>query len=147
MTLVHVAALSGPYVVAVCVAALLFVALRRLPERPGDGRREPPTWRKALLLGVSLGATTYLLGLMTGSSLQPEESCANASGRAPGTALEAVDRSYLPLSHTCRWADGAVHEMVPGWVNPALLAWATLTVLCLSVPLRDLKPRNAHPSE
>jgi hypothetical protein len=144
MTFSHIAATSGPYVLAVLVATVVFAVLRRRTGEPGHVRREPPMWVKGLCLSTALGIVTYLFGLMTGSSLQVEESCLQASGRAPGTRLASADRGYLPLTHTCEWADGSTYEMVPGWINPALLGCAVLTALCLSIPLRAVMARTGR---
>ncbi|WP_053764132.1 hypothetical protein [Streptomyces sp. AS58] len=138
----HFAADLGPYFLAVLVATVLFAVLRPKAGEPASHRQEPPMWVKGLCLSLAVGAVTYLFGLMAGSSLQAEETCVSESGRAPDTRLESIDRGYLPLTNTCEWADGSTYEMVPGWVNPALLGCAAFAALCLSIPVRAVKART-----
>lgn len=71
---------------------------------------------------------TYLVGSLAGASLDPEEACHRAG--------EAYDQAYrranfeeytrwFPLRNKCH----ADYDLVPTWVNPALV---TLTVLALA---------------
>ncbi|GAA3007600.1 hypothetical protein [Streptomyces fulvorobeus] len=83
----------------------------------------------AVLLLVATG-TTYLVGSMAGTSLDPEESC-HAVG-------QNYDRAYIRehFEEQTRWfplrdACNADHDLVPVWVNPALVALPTLAVASL----------------
>jgi hypothetical protein len=136
----------GPFVLAVLVPAGLFILLRPSMlrsnhlrpngDRPATGRREPPVWGKGLALSLAVAAPTYLFGLLSGFSVQVAETCAREAGRGPEHRLDTFHQSYLPLSNTCRWDDGATYDLVPGWVNPSLLGCVLFAVLCLSVPVR-----------
>ncbi|CAL9284460.1 hypothetical protein [Streptomyces sp. SudanB66_2053] len=91
------------------------------PLLRGTWRRDPAwfAWTAALLL---LGAgAAYLVGSLAGASLDPEEACHRAG--------EPYDREYrranfdeytrwFPLHDRCH----ADYDLVPAWVNPALVA-------------------------
>ncbi|MCP9945128.1 hypothetical protein LUX12_10630 [Streptomyces somaliensis] len=91
--------------------------------------RHSPAWFAWSALFLLLGAgVTYLVGSLAGASLDPEEACHRAG--------EAYDQAYrranfeeytrwFPLRNKCH----ADYDLVPTWVNPALV---TLTVLALA---------------
>ncbi|MEV0728257.1 hypothetical protein [Polymorphospora sp. NPDC050346] len=77
-------------------------------------------------------AVTWFVGVFSGSSLDPKESC-----RAAGATYDDAYRSlqwrehsrWFPLHNWCN----ADYDLVPVWVNPALVSLALLATVCLGV--------------
>lgn len=100
---------------------------------------------------VALGVVVYAFmayrvlqaGGFTTTSLRG--ACAEAAtGRASATYRLSedvvVDRTFLPLTATCRWSGGTGAELVRaawwGWTGPALVVLGLLVVLVLRVTAR-----------
>ncbi|MEU4153554.1 hypothetical protein [Streptomyces sp. NPDC026659] len=98
-----------------------------------DGRwRHSAAWFSgtAALLLMATGVT-YLSGALAGASLDPEEAC-HADGQTYDAAyrrahLDAYTR-WFPLHDKCN----AGYDLVPGWVNPALVTLPVLAVACVA---------------
>lgn len=101
------------------------------PLLSGTWRRSPAwfAWSAVLLL---LGAgVSYLVGSLAGASLDPEEACHGAGqtyDRAYRRAHFAEYTRWFPLHDRCH----AGYDLVPAWVNPALVALPVLALLCLA---------------
>lgn len=101
------------------------------PLFSGTWRRSPSwfTWSAVLLLlgtGVS-----YLVGSLAGASLDPEEACHKAGqtyDRAYRRANFEEYTQWFPLHDRCH----AGYDLVPAWVNPALVVLPVLALLCLA---------------
>jgi hypothetical protein len=84
----------------------------------------------AILLVLGTGGV-YLVGALAGASLDPEEAC-----HAEGQRYDAEYRranlddygQWFPLHDKCH----AGYDLVPIWVNPALVALPVLAVACLA---------------
>ncbi|MEZ3178722.1 hypothetical protein KYY02_08395 [Streptomyces pimonensis] len=101
------------------------------PLLSGTWRRSPAwfTWSAVLLL---LGAgVSYLIGSLAGASLDPEEACHRAGqtyDRAYRRANFEEYTRWFPLHDKCH----AGYDLVPAWVNPALVVLPVLALLCLA---------------
>ncbi|MCC3650760.1 hypothetical protein LIX60_04555 [Streptomyces sp. S07_1.15] len=110
----------------------------------GTWRRNPAwlTWSAVLLL---MGAgVTYLIGsLVPITSLDPEEAC-NKAGQAFDWTYRRTNfeeyTQWFPLHNKCN----AGYDLIPAWVNPALVALPALALLCLAhaVLLAVIQRRN-----
>ncbi|MFH8371125.1 hypothetical protein [Streptomyces sp. NPDC018031] len=105
------------------------------PLLSGTWRRSPAwfTWSAVLLL---LGAgVTYLIGSLAGASLDPAEACHRA-GQSYDTAYRRANfeeyTRWFPLHNRCH----AGYDLVPAWVNPALVILPVLALLCLTYTVR-----------
>ncbi|MCF4140131.1 hypothetical protein L1856_29840 [Streptomyces sp. Tue 6430] len=105
------------------------------PLFSGTWRRSPAwfTWSAVLLL---LGTgVTYLVGSLAGASLDPEEACHEAGqtyDRAYRRANFDEYTRWFPLHDKCH----AGYDLVPAWVNPALVVLPVLALLCLAHAVR-----------
>lgn len=85
-----------------------------------------------LLLGTGV---TYLIGSLAGASLDPEEAC-HAAGQTYDRAYRRANfdeyTRWYPLHDKCH----AGYDLVPGWVNPALVVLPVLAVACLVYSIR-----------
>ncbi len=100
------------------------------------GRWRTPGWF-VVTAGLCLVATavTWLIGGLAGNSLDAEESC-----RAIGATYDQSYRSthwqepsqWFPLHDKCN----ATYDLVPAWVNPALVGLPLLAVICLGLAVR-----------
>lgn len=88
----------------------------------------------AVLLVLATGAT-YLVGILAGVSLDPEEAC-HAVGQPYDQAYRTANldeyTQWFPLHDRCH----AGYDLVPGWVNPALVVLPVLAVACLAYATR-----------
>ncbi|MGW4233528.1 hypothetical protein ACWEF9_30435 [Streptomyces sp. NPDC004980] len=88
----------------------------------------------AVLLVVATGVT-YLGGSLAGGSLDPEEAC-HADGQTYDPEYRRANfREYtqwFPLHDRCH----AGYDLVPAWVNPALVALPVLALACLAYAVR-----------
>ncbi|MFF0466162.1 hypothetical protein ACFYPX_01775 [Micromonospora zamorensis] len=97
------------------------------------GRWKTPGWFVATA-GLSICATagTWFVGAFAGSSMSSEESCQQA-GVTYDSAYRAVhwreSSRWFPLHDRCN----ATHDLVPAWVNPALVLLSLLAVTCIGV--------------
>ncbi|MFJ9719055.1 hypothetical protein ACIRPQ_24495 [Streptomyces sp. NPDC101213] len=85
-----------------------------------------------LVLGTGV---TYLVGSLAGASLDPEEACHGAGqtyDRAHRRANFDECTRWFPLHDRCH----AGYDLVPAWVNPALVALPVLALLCLAHAVR-----------
>ncbi|MGW8747100.1 hypothetical protein [Streptomyces sp. NPDC055794] len=107
----------------------------RPPFSPGSWSRSPAlfAWSAVLLL-LGTGAT-YLAGSLAGASLDPEEACHRAGERYDGAYRRENFAEYtrwFPLHDRCH----AGYDLVPAWVNPALVVLPALALLCLANAVR-----------
>ncbi|WP_037679004.1 hypothetical protein [Streptomyces albus] len=98
----------------------------------GTWRRNPAwlSWSAVLLL---MGAgVTYLIGsLVPITSLDPEEACSKAGQAFDWTYRRTNFAEYtrwFPLHNKCN----AGYDLIPAWVNPALVALPALALLYLA---------------
>ncbi|MET8115619.1 hypothetical protein [Streptomyces prasinus] len=105
------------------------------PLLSGAWRRSPAwfLWSAVfLLLGSGI---TYLIGSLAGASLDPEEACHRVGQTYDHAYLDAhfeEHRRWFPLYKKCH----AGYDLVPSWVNPALVALPVLALLCLACAVR-----------
>ncbi|MFE9975791.1 hypothetical protein ACFYRD_35055 [Streptomyces hirsutus] len=105
------------------------------PLLSGTWRRSPAwfVWSAVLLLlGTGI---TYLIGSLAGASLDPEEACHQAGQTYDHAYLDAhfeEHTRWFPLYNKCH----AGYDLVPAWVNPALVALPVLALLCLAHAVR-----------
>ncbi|HWU09590.1 MAG TPA: hypothetical protein VN520_24975 [Streptomyces sp.] len=87
----------------------------------------------ALLLLVGTGVT-YLVGSLV-AGLDPEEAC-HADGQRYDREYRRANfgeyTQWFPLHDKCH----AGYDLVPGWVNPTLVALPVLAVACLAWAVR-----------
>lgn len=117
-------------------AAIAVLLLLWLWGRPlFTGRCRTPSWFIATAgLFVGGAAVTWLIGAFAGSSLDPEESC-----HAAGVTYDEAYRSAhwrepsrrFPLHNKCN----AEYDLVPVWINPALVLLLLLAITCLGVAI------------
>ncbi|MCP9956740.1 hypothetical protein [Streptomyces sudanensis] len=121
------------FFVLVAVLLVLLVGLGLWSHALFSGTwRRSPAWFAWSALFLLLGTgVTYLAGSLAGASLDPEEACHRAG--------EPYDRAYrranveeygrwFPLHDRCH----AGYDLVPAWVNPALVTLAALALACLA---------------
>ncbi|MBG0569294.1 hypothetical protein [Actinoplanes aureus] len=99
------------------------------------GRWRRPGWFVATaVLGVLAAAVTWFIGAFAGG-LDPEESC-HTSGTTYDPAYRAAHwrepSRWFPLHDRCN----ADYDLVPAWVNPALVLLAVLVAACLGMAAR-----------
>ncbi|MGA5517884.1 hypothetical protein ACPCK2_16815 [Streptomyces pseudogriseolus] len=105
------------------------------PLLAGTWRRDPAwfAWSAVLLL---LGAgVTYLVGSLAGPSLDPEEACHRAGQTYDREYRRANFHEYtrwFPLHDRCH----ADYDLVPAWVNPALVALPAVSLVSLAYGVR-----------
>ncbi|MER5433735.1 hypothetical protein [Streptomyces sp. NPDC002588] len=84
----------------------------------------------ALLLMAATGVT-YLAGSVAAGGFDPEEACHRA-GQVYDDAYRRTHfdeyTQWFPLHDRCH----AGYDLVPGWVNPALVVLPVLAVVCLA---------------
>ncbi|MEU7024123.1 hypothetical protein ABZ990_26185 [Streptomyces sp. NPDC046203] len=88
----------------------------------------------AALLIVATGFV-YLAGALSGASLDPEEACHARGQRYDYPYVDAhfeETSRWFPLRNPC----DAGYDLVPAWVNPALVALPVLAVVCLAFSVR-----------
>lgn len=93
--------------------------------------RYSPGWfaGTAVLLLLATGVT-YLVGALAGASLDPAEACAARGQIYDGAYItEHFDEQtrVFPLRNACN----ADYDLVPAWVNPALVVLPLPAVICL----------------
>jgi hypothetical protein len=129
-----------PCVFVVAAAALARRAYKRLP---GSGWHLPSVTTCALV-AVMAGAAAfgaYAWGVMSGFYiLDPDQMCAAWGVQGD----HVVTRETLPVSAQCVTSEGLGTELVPGWVNPAILMG--LTLLALAVVTGTLAGVRRRPS-
>ncbi|MGW7577829.1 hypothetical protein [Streptomyces sp. NPDC054765] len=114
--------------------AVLAVLILWLWTRPlFTGRWKTPGWFVGTA-GLCIIATvvTWFIGAFAGTSMDPEESC-----HASGTTYDRTDRSihwqepaqWFPLHDKCN----ATYDLVPAWVNPALVLLPLPAITCLAM--------------
>ncbi|PJM94957.1 hypothetical protein [Streptomyces sp. CB01373] len=84
-----------------------------------------------LLLGT---VASWLVGAMAGTSLDPAEAC-HSAGQTYDEAYRSAhlnETQFFPLHDKCN----AGYDMVPGWVNPAVVVLPVLAVACLAYSVR-----------
>ncbi|MFC4021264.1 hypothetical protein ACFOW4_25425 [Micromonospora sp. GCM10011542] len=118
---------------SLCLALPIMLVLWLWVRPLFSGRWKTPGWFIATAgLCVVAAAATWILGAFAGSSMDPEESCHMA-----GTAYDNAYRSahwqepsrWFPLHNRCN----ASYDLVPAWVNPALVLLPLLATTCLGV--------------
>ncbi|GHH83630.1 hypothetical protein GCM10018793_46200 [Streptomyces sulfonofaciens] len=124
------------------IANSLFLAVPALPVlwlwgRPlFTGRWRTPGWFvSTALLCVVATVATWFIGALAGTSLDAAESCT-----AAGFSYDSAYRSahwreasrWFPLHDKCNATD----DLVPAWVNPALVLLPLLALTCLGAAVR-----------
>jgi hypothetical protein len=116
------------------VAAIPVLLVLRLWCKPlFAGRWRTSGWFIATAgLCAVVAAVTWFIGAFSGSSLDPEESC-HAAGATYDEAYRVAHwrepSRLFPLHNKCN----ADYDLVPVWVNPALLLLVLLVITCLGV--------------
>ncbi|MFB7594126.1 hypothetical protein [Streptomyces sp. NPDC056160] len=124
------------------IATLLCLAVPVLPVlwlwgRPlFTGRWKSAGWfTGTAVLCTAAGAVTWLVGALAGTSLDAEEAC-HRDGAFYDSAYRAAHAQegerWFPLHDRC----SATHDLVPSWVNPALVVLPLLALVCLGVAVR-----------
>ncbi|MEV1018455.1 MULTISPECIES: hypothetical protein [unclassified Micromonospora] len=95
------------------------------------GRWKTPGWFVATAgLSIAAAVVTWFVGAFAGSSMSSEESCRQA-GVSYDSAYRAVhwreSSRWFPLHDRCN----ATYDLVPVWVNPALVLLSLLAVSCI----------------
>ncbi|MEU7055348.1 hypothetical protein [Streptomyces sp. NPDC046197] len=101
-----------------------------------NGRWKTPGWFTGTAVLCTLATVvTWLVGAFAGSSLDAEEACHRA-GAHYDSAYRAAHwqepSRWFPLHDKCN----AAHDLVPPWVNPALVILPVLALACLGVAVR-----------
>jgi len=126
----------GVIACSVLIAAPVLFVLRRWVSPLFTGRWRTPGWFVGTAgFCVVTAAVTWFIGAFAGPSTNPEESC-----RAAGVTYDGAYRSVhwrepsrvFPLRNKCN----ATYDLVPAWVNPALVLLLVLTTTCLVVAVR-----------
>ncbi|MET9884940.1 hypothetical protein ABZZ20_17775 [Streptomyces sp. NPDC006430] len=154
IALLFVSALVSPFAGVLVLGRLavhLVVTLRRrsAPDLLGAG-----TFALAALLALCVAGSLYIWGLSYGVYvLDPDEVCGSAHwGEREKTV---VWESSFPLSVHCadHPGDPGGRQLIPDWVNPAVVAAVAAAAACaLAAPFaprlrrRALGGRPAHPS-
>ncbi|MEV4542951.1 hypothetical protein [Micromonospora echinaurantiaca] len=123
----------GLIAIFLCLAAPTLLVLWLWVRPVFAGRWKNPGWFVGTA-GICAVATavTWFLGAFAGSSLDAEESC-----HAAGVTYDDAYRSahwrepsrWFPLHNKCN----ATHDLVPAWVNPALVVLPLLAAACLGL--------------
>ncbi|SCF30134.1 hypothetical protein [Micromonospora chokoriensis] len=121
---------------ALCLAVPLLIVLWFWGRPLLTGRWKTPGWFAATAaLSVVATAVTWFVGAFAGSSMNSEESCRQA-GVSYDSAYRAAhwreSTRWFPLHDRCN----ATHDLVPAWVNPALVLLSLLAVLCVGAAVR-----------
>ncbi|MFF4244942.1 hypothetical protein ACFYY2_10775 [Streptomyces sp. NPDC001822] len=110
----------------------LFLWVRTLTR--GQWRHSPGWFAGSTVLLLLATGAVYLVGSLAGG-LDPEEAC-HADGEPYDRAYRRAHfREYtrwFPLHDRCH----AGHDLVPAWVNPALVVLPALALLCLAWAVR-----------
>jgi len=123
----------GIIVCSLLAAAPVLLVLRLWGRPLFTGRWRSPGWFLGTAGGCVVAAVvTWFIGAFSGSSLDPEESC-----HAAGVTYDEVYRSahwrepsqWFPLHNKCN----AAYDLVPAWVNPALVLLLLLAIACLGM--------------
>ncbi|MEV0303039.1 hypothetical protein [Streptomyces prasinus] len=105
------------------------------PLLSGTWRRSPAWFAWSALLLLLGSGITYLVGSLAGASLDPEEACHRVGQTYDQAYLDAhfeEHTRWFPLYNKCH----AEYDLVPAWVNPALVALPVLALLCLAHAVR-----------
>ncbi|NGN65227.1 hypothetical protein G5C51_15130 [Streptomyces sp. A7024] len=108
--------------VVLAAATALPFGLNRLRKRAGWRRPRIVTCAVPMVAGLLLGAAVYTYGMTFGDTADPVEFCAS---HGVGQGRIDVHDEY-PLGVRCVAPDGRGVELLPWWVNPAVLATAAL---------------------
>jgi hypothetical protein len=94
----------------------------------------PPRLAAAAALAVLGFVVVVLAGAGQGKLLTLE----SASARCPLRPLAdpAIVERLVPLTSRCMWADGSATDLVPAWVNPALVVLAVILLLAIGLTVR-----------
>lgn len=100
------------------------------------GRWKTPGWFVVTgLLCLTAMFVTWLVGALAGTATDAESSC-HAAGAAYDRAYRSVHwqepSQWFPLHNRCN----AGYDLVPAWVNPALVGLPLLAVGCLGLAVR-----------
>ncbi|MFE5601309.1 hypothetical protein ACFQ8O_19240 [Streptomyces coelicoflavus] len=112
------------------VGAAVALARRARAGVPAAGWHRPSGTTCALLavLGGGTALGVYAWGLSRGFFvLDPDQMCASRGARGG----HVVTHEALPVSVRCVTEDGTGTELVPGWVNPVVVAGLVLFVLAV----------------
>ncbi|MFC5958177.1 hypothetical protein ACFP51_28090 [Streptomyces pratens] len=105
------------------------------PLLSGTWRRSPAWFAWSVVLLLPAAGITYLVGSLAGASLDPEEACHRVGQTYDQVYLDAnfeKHRRWFPLYNKCH----AGYDLVPAWVNPALVVLPVLALLCLACAVR-----------
>ncbi|WP_217253279.1 hypothetical protein [Streptomyces sp. AC602_WCS936] len=124
-------ALAAPVTPFAVVGAAVVLAwrLRAGLRREGWHRPSGTTCAQLAFLGGAAALGAYGHGAARGYYiLDPDQLCASYGVQGE----DIVTRLTLTVSVRCVTGDGAGTEVVPGWVNPVVLAGLTLLVLAVA---------------
>ncbi|MEH1169774.1 hypothetical protein V6V47_30780 [Micromonospora sp. CPCC 205539] len=123
----------GVITTALCLAIPALLVLWLWVRPLLNGRWRTPGWFIGTAgLAVGAAAVTWFVGAFAGASMNAEESC-----HAAGATYDSAYRSthwqepsrWFPLHDKCN----ATHDLVPAWVNPALVLLPLLAITCVGV--------------
>ncbi|SIN41036.1 hypothetical protein [Micromonospora cremea] len=97
------------------------------------GRWKTPGWfLGTAALWVAATAITWFRGAFSGAFMNAEESCHSAGATYDGAYRSAhwqEPSRWFPLHNKCN----ATFDLVPAWVNPALVLLPLLATMCVGV--------------
>lgn len=79
-------------------------------------------------LALFVAPTVYLLGIWDGHFLDLRANSEYCTAKPLGSP--ATSWSWLPLTHKCHWSDGTTTDLVPGYVNPTVIASLVFAAIC-----------------
>lgn len=102
-------------------------------------RIRPRVWGAGLVLSTLFLGVTYIVGIFSGG-IRIDKACASA-GQPLDDGYPSVNwpdpNPLFPVSKKCN----ASYDLVPFWINPALVIFALLTLACIVLLIVSLVHR------
>lgn len=86
------------------------------------------------LLALAATVIVYALGVWNGHIIDLRPLTTICPGKPPAHPTP-YSASAFPLSYRCLWQDGTSKELVPGYVNPLVVAFLAVAVCCAALAL------------
>jgi hypothetical protein len=85
-------------------------------------------------MALLVAGTVYIHGFWSGKFLTFRALSESCSSKPLGDP--SVSWTWLPLRHICHWEDGTTSDLVPAYVNPALVIAMVTAVVCMVMAVR-----------